>query len=124
MCQQPRKWPCSQKTKNTAAAKKNVKNIERSSENQWKEGGNNTECSDGINYGSISNNNSDNDDSSRTDQNLPATMKNNKSKQMQVQQEVVTCKELSAIIPLPPVGHLNIRNCTFNMGTMTTETKQ
>eukprot|EP00957_Ditylum_brightwellii_P024734 1868602-Ditylum_brightwellii.AAC.1 len=49
--------------KSTAAAKKTVKNIERSSEYQWKEGGNNTECSDSSNYGSSNNSNSDNNDS-------------------------------------------------------------
>eukprot|EP00957_Ditylum_brightwellii_P025778 1949847-Ditylum_brightwellii.AAC.1 len=39
-------------------------------------------------------------------------------------QAVATHKNLPATIPLPPTGHLNISNCMFNMGTMTTETKQ
>eukprot|EP00957_Ditylum_brightwellii_P162612 12382545-Ditylum_brightwellii.AAC.1 len=43
--------------KNTAAAKKRVKNIETSGENQWKEGGNNTACSDNSNCASSSNSN-------------------------------------------------------------------
>eukprot|EP00957_Ditylum_brightwellii_P089127 6787354-Ditylum_brightwellii.AAC.1 len=64
--------------KNTVAAEKAVKNIETSSENQWKEGGNNTECSDDSNYNSS---NSDNNDSSKTDQKVPATMKSSKNKQ-------------------------------------------
>eukprot|EP00957_Ditylum_brightwellii_P080693 6137002-Ditylum_brightwellii.AAC.1 len=110
--------------KSTAAAKKIVKSIETSSEYQWKEGSNNTECSDGSNYSSSNNRNSDYNDYSKTDQKLPATTKSSKNKQANVKQEVATHKELLATIPLPPTGHLNISNCTFNMGTMTTETKQ
>eukprot|EP00957_Ditylum_brightwellii_P211402 15366134-Ditylum_brightwellii.AAC.1 len=71
-----------------------------SSENQWKEGGNNTECSDVSSYSSSNKgNNDDNDDndSSKTDQKLPATMKSR---------------------------HLNISSLKFNMGTMTMETNQ
>eukprot|EP00957_Ditylum_brightwellii_P004885 372261-Ditylum_brightwellii.AAC.1 len=67
--------------KSNAAAKKTVKHIETSSENQWKEGGNNTECGDSSNYGSSINSNSDNNDSIITDQKLPATMKSSKNKQ-------------------------------------------
>eukprot|EP00957_Ditylum_brightwellii_P200721 15301236-Ditylum_brightwellii.AAC.1 len=51
-------------------------------------------------------------------------MKSSKNKQVNVKQAVATHKELSATNPLPPAGHLNISNYTFNMGTMTTEIKQ
>ena len=61
-----------------------------SSENQWKEGDNNTECSNNSNYDSSSNSNgdnNDNNDSSKTDQKLPVSMKNSKNKQMQVKKK-------------------------------------
>eukprot|EP00957_Ditylum_brightwellii_P045295 3433579-Ditylum_brightwellii.AAC.1 len=70
--------------KSTTAAKKTVKSIERSNEYEWKEGENNTECSDDSNNGSSINSNSDNDDSSKTDQKLPATMKSSKNKQTNI----------------------------------------
>eukprot|EP00957_Ditylum_brightwellii_P004567 347211-Ditylum_brightwellii.AAC.1 len=65
-----------------ATAKKKVKSIKTSSEDNWNAGDNNSECSDDSNYGSS---NSDNNDSSKTDQiaeKLLATMMNNKNKQM------------------------------------------
>eukprot|EP00957_Ditylum_brightwellii_P036171 2740110-Ditylum_brightwellii.AAC.1 len=68
--------------KETATAKKKVKNIKTRSENNWNAVDNDTEYSDGSNYCSSNNSNSDSDGSSMTDQiteKLPATMMNNKT---------------------------------------------
>eukprot|EP00957_Ditylum_brightwellii_P209007 15359877-Ditylum_brightwellii.AAC.1 len=75
-----------------------------SSENQWKEGGNNTECSDSNTYSSSNNSNSDDNGSSKTDQKLPVTMKSSNNKQENIKQAVATHKELPATIPLPSAG--------------------
>eukprot|EP00957_Ditylum_brightwellii_P003133 238646-Ditylum_brightwellii.AAC.1 len=64
-----------------------MNNIETNSKKYWKEGDNNTECSDSSNYSSSNNSNSDSNDSNKTDQKLSAIIKNSKNRQMQVKKK-------------------------------------
>ena len=133
--------------KKETASEKEANNIERSGATKMAKTDNNTVCSDDSNE-TRSNNDHDYSKTDQMQKTAPSTLSSamlHDNKQQKKIKQAVTHKELPATFLSPPAvlmialtfskmlksefsklasGHLNISNCTFNLGTMTTENRQ